>query len=1545
MNRLCNIILITLLALCTSFTGAQAQQLAFPGADGYAKHITGGRGGKVYYVTSLKDCSDDNLVPGTLRWALRTGDNTPRTILFAVNGTIYLESKLKTNHDNVSILGQSAPGGGICITGYPVNISNRNYIIRYIRFRAGEVPALENDGNVSFSALGIENAAEILLDHCSVTWSMEECLTMFDNEVTTVQHCIIGEGLFHSYNVKTSGESSGRSFAMQWGGEKSNMHHVLIINSNGRAPRFNGVRGENAWLPGEGKTHAHDVHVDGDFANNVIHNWGGGSTSYYGGELFQFRFENAPADVKPYNRVYMRNNYFRPGPATQVRGKNNRFFMNPSGDALDQVGEWYLSGNKFEKSGKFTPSGTYWTDSKIDLVNNNNMYGFGSGEDYSARAFNLGQGFRSRILSSIPYELSGYQPVSAEQAFTEVTDPVRGSGANLPRFDEVDKRLVDQAAGRVTTYHTGSRASNVDDHPGIIDDPYDVKLQNGADVFTTLAGNTYSYCPSLALKADEKYAVDSDADGMPDAYEDVKGFNKTDAADGNAVAANGYTNLENYLNGLADFSLKNSDYQTSATYVEPGQATRPANVTMTFTINDAEVEGTALNPITVAYGQQITIPGRNTTVYKEGYTMDGWTEGNMVYAFGESYVIKEDVTVYPHFTKNVADMEKRLDAITLRWDMTTSYAPDLSGSGIYVVKQTVEGEDIDVRMAYNAGKVTLPSCEGAVATFVYATGKETVSAVNGRLENITVKSGLTSVSVKLPYVLNIPANTVFHSPVIPNGERCELVYTNMANMTQYASEGWVTMTGTPTERTRHCIDPAKDEFTYYTYDDYAKKYGGGDGFQLSGIQLGSYLHSDGVQRTIMYVKDCGKIRTYVAGSNSNGDYVQVTAIATDNSGILKASHQHVLNKYPNYSESFDMELDPDKSYMIVFSSVQGYDMLLAAVKLFDKESGTPSSGTMRADWEWTTALTEAANTTPATVFKSTASGWGDGVSSASISSNSASFVPTTTDENEKQYVEFNITPANGFKIQPKVFSMFASAVGTSIAKIRVTQIVDATEKELLTTTLQSAATATAENSTYNITLNNEFANKAYTFRVYFSGINTRRSMKMSNVVITGDYEKGATEEPGIFTDGPFQAIVSNVEELQQALAAAAQSADPRYYIFLKNGVYDFGTTALTAVPRNTSLIGESQDGVMIKNNPGPVASNYQNLTPVLFIAPDQNDVYMQDLTVRQERDWATKTSQGQALAIRQRGKRAIYKNVTLQGVQDTYYLNKADASAYFEDCSVAGEVDFIYGDGTMFFQNCKLQPVSSAAYITAPNTQAGYMGVVFNECSIEKIADAKDNVTGYKLGRPWGDSPAATFVNTTMKVLPNDAGWGSMSSGLVLRFHEYGSKDAAGNAIDLSKRSIDACSPAAGSDSPVLTAEQAATYTVENVFKKVAADWTPAQHAAQLTAPTPDLSGQTLAWKPVEGALCYAIVKNGSVVAFTTATTYTVTDTSAQYAIRVANQMGGLSKPSSNATTGITNVDADGSDANAPQYNVAGQRVNASAKGIVIRSGRKFVNK
>ena len=385
-------------------------------------------------------------------------------------------------------------------------------------------------------------------------------------------------------------------------------------------------------------------------------------------------------------------------------------------------------------------------------------------------------------------------------------------------------------------------------------------------------------------------------------------------------------------------------------------------------------------------------------------------------------------------------------------------------------------------------------------------------------------------------------------------------------------------------------------------------------------------------------------------------------------------------------------------------------MVVTAVKLFDKESGTPSSGMLTAEWEWTKALTESANTTPATAFKTTSSGWGDGVSSAGIISNSAIFYSSTVEENPKQYVEFSITPANGFKIQLQNLSMYAAAMASVNGKMRVTEIIDNTETEIFNVSLQNTANATQENSTYNIQLNNDFSSKKYTYRVYFHGINVRRGLMLNSVKISGNYEKGAADEPDTPADSPFQSVVSNVDELIKALADAAKSTEPRYYIFLKNGTYDFGTTALTAVPKNTSLIGESQEGVLLKNCPSATVNDYQNQTPVLFIAPNQDNVYMQDLTICQSRDWATKTSQGQAIAVRQRAKRAIYKNVTMQGVQDTYYINKADASAYFEDCSIAGEVDFIYGDGTAFFKNCHLQPVSSSACITAPNTQPGYMG-------------------------------------------------------------------------------------------------------------------------------------------------------------------------------------------------------------------------------------------
>lgn len=284
------ILLFTLLVSVPQCMEAADKMLAFPGAEGYGKYVTGGRGGEVCYVTRLDDCSDSNLVPGTLRWALRHNNGgKPRTVLFNVSGIIYLTSKLKLQYPDVSILGQTAPGGGITITGYNMYICRDNVIVRYLRFRAGDVPS------TSMTGLDIENADGVILDHCSMTWSMEECLTAYDTDSTTVQWCIIGEGLYNSKNSK-----GARAYATQWGGEHSTMHHTLITNSHSRAPRFNGVRSSS------NNKGDHDYQVDSEFANNVVFNWSG-SGNQYGGEYDKATVEVPQwcANDPGYNRVYI----------------------------------------------------------------------------------------------------------------------------------------------------------------------------------------------------------------------------------------------------------------------------------------------------------------------------------------------------------------------------------------------------------------------------------------------------------------------------------------------------------------------------------------------------------------------------------------------------------------------------------------------------------------------------------------------------------------------------------------------------------------------------------------------------------------------------------------------------------------------------------------------------------------------------------------------------------------------------------------------------------------------------------------------------------------------------------------------------------------------------------------------------------------------------------------------------------------------------------------------------------------------------------------
>ena len=267
---------------------------AFPGAEGFGAKATGGRGGRVITVTNVNDSG-----PGSLREAI--DEKGPRTVVFRVSGNIPLKSSLRLRNGDLTIAGQTAPGDGICLQNYSLDLSGAsNVIIRYLRVRPGD------SSGRGLDAVGGSSGENFIIDHCSMSWSVDECVSIYSAARNfTVQWCLISESLYQSVHVK-----GHHGFGGIWGGQGASWHHNLLAHHSSRNPRIVGksVGGQLA-----------------DVRNNVIYNWGYNST--YGGD----------GDV----RVNLVNNYYKPGPATRenVRAR----VANPSEG--EQPNNWWIAGN------------------------------------------------------------------------------------------------------------------------------------------------------------------------------------------------------------------------------------------------------------------------------------------------------------------------------------------------------------------------------------------------------------------------------------------------------------------------------------------------------------------------------------------------------------------------------------------------------------------------------------------------------------------------------------------------------------------------------------------------------------------------------------------------------------------------------------------------------------------------------------------------------------------------------------------------------------------------------------------------------------------------------------------------------------------------------------------------------------------------------------------------------------------------------------------------------------------------------------------------
>ncbi|MEE1359916.1 MAG: Ig-like domain-containing protein [Segatella copri] len=431
------------------------------------------------------------------------------------------------------------------------------------------------------------------------------------------------------------------------------------------------------------------------------------------------------------------------------------------------------------------------------------------------------------------------------------------------------------------------------------------------------------------------------------------------------------------------------------------------------------------------------------------------------------------------------------------------------------------------------------------------------------------------------------------------------------------------------------------------------------------------------------------------------------------------------------------------------------------------------------------------------------------------------------------------------------------------------------------------------------------------------------------------------------TKALYDFIVPTDGDFKAALAAAAKRTDTskRFRIFIKQGDYkipadenskvtggdgkSYANPTIYMNTPNVSIIGEGMDNTSLTNTvPDAEYKNANQKNPanvlegigkgdVLCLQKEATGTYFQDLKMYSSMGDA----KGRDIVLNDQSNKTICKNVNLWAYQDTYVSNNQNGKFYFEDGILRGRTDYLCGKGDVYYNNVELWICEKGGYLAVPSQPKKY-GYIFKDCTIKDASEAKDLNGNYTLGRPWGKgTPIALYIDTKMEAIPSAAGWDEMSGGYPKRFAEYNSTTSTGSTVDLKdrKKVYDAYDSKNGdnyvnrrnetAESPILAAEEAAFYTVENIMGQDD-DWDPTAATEQASAPTNvKLNGTTLAWDNNDYALLWAVCKNGKVVDFTITPSYIIDDASATWSVRAANEMGGLSEATVvGQGTGIRNI-------------------------------------